>query len=944
MKKARILPLVLTLGTLLWCSSSQAQTNPYVDFINSWVVPNPSATIPAVPKTLVPSGSPMSVWDLEFNCRYALSLIWAATDTRCPATSSQETTIRANVEAVVDNVIGHLDATTHRWWWAGAANRTGDPNSERFVLISLCDVLHRAKMAGLFAGKMSGWLTALKPQIDFQYNNYGQNTSLDWSTVVAGEYANMDAAYALTMALASNLYTGPSATNYATSGAAFAAEVNSRTMPDGGTHYWLRSNENMHYHNYMICWMSRYYELTSDSSASTFLARTANYLPLSLGELSYLSGDFTHSKQVEVKYLDPWWKFTIDGETAPATPSDVAPATAEIAASYAPAGSLARRQNQWIANRLIYTSTGSITKAENSHVKFGNYCYYAIDRWTAPSSTIALFPKNKALRESNFSGPLTSPYSALPEDGYSHGFIGRFSAPSGRVFAWKAGRGDRQRSVGSAWLLNSDLTRNTTLQMISAEVRESAGSAGAELRTVAAYHAGSTIVGATVTNPGFSAYSAKYKPIKPWNTGAEPTGANFEVRQIGLYTPTHIITLVEMESLIAQSKPYIAVRVRSDRTPGNPSSVNMTVPTPGDAGGVGRIYAIGELRHKLLANNYPTFTHGAAVNDTFASQTHHLLSDEFILRRGAAIEPPTTTTNFAQGDINRAVIDTYPNGNAESSSYSLIAFGSFVGFHLTIDGHHYHVFLNKGTSTQSISNYNFSSNPGNAAVLYSSARADVNGHTAPVPISGTIFSESNIPVGGLVVIKVAINGYKGRDLGTVAIAGGYHRTTNGTVDTYTVVGSGAGIGTSDSCHFVTANAATGTGTLTARLTTADAVNSFAKYGIMVRGTEDTANAPRIFLRYTPSGEVKVEYRATTGGSSTVGSGMTVTLPCWLRVSRNGTTFRSYTSTDGTTWTALGSGVVISGFPATAYYGVAANSNDNTLIGSAVFDSVTYTNP
>ncbi|MBC8009200.1 MAG: hypothetical protein H7067_03790 [Burkholderiales bacterium] len=943
---------LLLLGAGVVCRAQT--TNPYISYINQWADPsptNPNGTLPLTPEPFYNPGDTFTAWDLETNLRYALPLFWAATDVRNTATPAKKQLMLDRVEQILDNTLSLLDPTTDRWWWEGAPGRSGDPNTNRFILLALCDILHRAKIAGLYPSKMDAWLTTLQPAIDFQLASYGANSSLDFATVAAGKYANMDAAYALSLGLAARLYPGSDAAAYSASAAQFATAINTRVFPDGGTPYWMSSNEILHYHNYVVSWMSRYYEISGDPTALTFLNRASRYLPLALGNLSYLTGDFTDSSRIEVKYLDPWWKFTIDGEPTPANPSEVLASTAAIAASYATPGSLTQRQNQWLSKRLVYKTNGGINPGGHWSVKFANTCYYAVDRWAASTNEAEVLAANKLLRQSLHRGALTSPYSAASEDRYSHGFAGRFAAPNNRVFGWMAGLGDRQRTLGSAWLMNADLTRDTSLQMVSAEVRQSTGTSTSELRNVAAYHAGATLVGATITTPAFGAFGARYRPTRPWTTGTELTPANFDVRQIGLYTPSHVISFVELESRSAQSVPYIAVRVRSDRTPANPTTVNLAIESAGAGAGVGRVYAIGGLRHRLVANTLPTLAHGAAVNDTYASQSHHQRSDEFVLSRGTTTAPLSSTA-FTAGEIQRAVIDTYPQGHDIASGYSLISFTGIVGFQIVIDAYRYHVLFNKGTTTVTLTNYNFHSNPGNAAVLFSSARAEVGGHSGAVPISGTTFSEPNFPPGGILVVRVPTDSYanlKSRDLGSTSFAGAHHYQPDPATGepTVTVIGSGGAMDTSDPCHFVTTHVPAEDGALTVRLTRADRADAFAKYGIMIRSDETTAGATGLFLRYNPgqatsaTGQVKMQWRTTADSSLSEGSTANLALPCWLRVSRSGNTFTAFTSTNGTTWTQLGSPTTISGFPATAFWGLAANANTHSQAGAARFERLSF---
>jgi hypothetical protein len=65
----------------------------------------------------------------------------------------------------------------------------------------------------------------------------------------------------------------------------------------------------------------------------------------------------------------------------------------------------------------------------------------------------------------------------------------------------------------------------------------------------------------------------------------------------------------------------------------------------------------------------------------------------------------------------------------------------------------------------------------------------------------------------------------------------------------------------------------------------------------------TAGAKHVTLVVTPSNGVNLQYRATTGGTSTtVAAGTGITAPIWLKLVHSGSTFTAYRSTDGATWT------------------------------------------
>jgi uncharacterized repeat protein (TIGR02543 family) len=136
------------------------------------------------------------------------------------------------------------------------------------------------------------------------------------------------------------------------------------------------------------------------------------------------------------------------------------------------------------------------------------------------------------------------------------------------------------------------------------------------------------------------------------------------------------------------------------------------------------------------------------------------------------------------------------------------------------------------------------------------------------------------------------------DIGTVSPAG----SATWAADSFTVKGSGADIwGAADAFRFVS-QSLTGDATIIARVASQSNSNGWAKSGIMFREAL-TAGAKHVTLVVTPSNGVNLQYRATTGGTSTtVAAGTGITAPIWLKLVHSGSTFTAYRSTDGATWT------------------------------------------
>jgi hypothetical protein len=154
-----------------------------------------------------------------------------------------------------------------------------------------------------------------------------------------------------------------------------------------------------------------------------------------------------------------------------------------------------------------------------------------------------------------------------------------------------------------------------------------------------------------------------------------------------------------------------------------------------------------------------------------------------------------------------------------------------------------------------------------------------------------------------------------------------------------VQGAGSDIwDTSDQFHFIW-QSMPGNGTFSAHVTSQTNSSGWAKAGVMLRLNNNPA-APFYALYITPGNGLSVQYRATAGANAAQLMNIAGTAPVYLRVSRSGTTFTSYTSTDGVTWTALaGSTITLASLSGSILQGMAATSHNASVICTVTFDSV-----
>ena len=179
------------------------------------------------------------------------------------------------------------------------------------------------------------------------------------------------------------------------------------------------------------------------------------------------------------------------------------------------------------------------------------------------------------------------------------------------------------------------------------------------------------------------------------------------------------------------------------------------------------------------------------------------------------------------------------------------------------------------------------------------------------------------------------SGWSTRDIGAVGAAGSASYSSG----TYTLKGSGVDIwGTADEFRFAYTTL-TGDGTITARISTLSATDTWTKAGVMMRETL-TAGSKHASMFVSSAKGLAFQRRAATGGTSTHTSGGTSTAPHWVRVTRRGNTFSAYVSSDGSTWTLVGSQATT--MTSTIYVGLALTSHRDGALATASVTNVAMT--
>jgi regulation of enolase protein 1 (concanavalin A-like superfamily) len=187
-------------------------------------------------------------------------------------------------------------------------------------------------------------------------------------------------------------------------------------------------------------------------------------------------------------------------------------------------------------------------------------------------------------------------------------------------------------------------------------------------------------------------------------------------------------------------------------------------------------------------------------------------------------------------------------------------------------------------------------------------------------------------------------GWQSVDVGSVATHGAATVTrqdSSGTPKDMTVEGGGADIwGTSDAFHFVYEEK-TGDFQMTMRVKSIHDSNAWAKAGLMIRDTlaPDSVHA---MVDVTPAGVVEFIWREATGGDAQATVVDNVSVPTWLRISRQNDVVTGYYSSDGTTWTRVQS--VRLPYVGADYAGVAVTSHVSDMLTQAQIADLTLSGP
>ena len=175
------------------------------------------------------------------------------------------------------------------------------------------------------------------------------------------------------------------------------------------------------------------------------------------------------------------------------------------------------------------------------------------------------------------------------------------------------------------------------------------------------------------------------------------------------------------------------------------------------------------------------------------------------------------------------------------------------------------------------------------------------------------------------------SGWTSGDVGSPAMAG----TATYSGSTFTVEGAGADVwDPSDQFRFVYRQVS-GDVTIIARVASLENVHAWTKGGVMIRESL-TGNSRHAFVLASPGKGIAFQRRATSGGTS-ASTAVTGAAPVWLRLERNGSTFTASRSSNGTSWTQVGTATISMG--SSVYVGLAVTSHDPAQRATATFSNV-----
>jgi hypothetical protein len=122
----------------------------------------------------------------------------------------------------------------------------------------------------------------------------------------------------------------------------------------------------------------------------------------------------------------------------------------------------------------------------------------------------------------------------------------------------------------------------------------------------------------------------------------------------------------------------------------------------------------------------------------------------------------------------------------------------------------------------------------------------------------------------------------------------------------------------------------------ARVAAVSNTDQWTKAGVMMRSSL-AADSKHASMFVTPGKGLAFQRRTASGGLSVHTSGGSGTASKWVKLRRAGSSITAYVSSDGVSWSAVGTDTIELG--ATVYVGLALTSHRDGTLASASFDNV-----
>jgi regulation of enolase protein 1 (concanavalin A-like superfamily) len=154
---------------------------------------------------------------------------------------------------------------------------------------------------------------------------------------------------------------------------------------------------------------------------------------------------------------------------------------------------------------------------------------------------------------------------------------------------------------------------------------------------------------------------------------------------------------------------------------------------------------------------------------------------------------------------------------------------------------------------------------------------------------------------------------------------------------YTINGAGTIGGSSSDAGTYLHQTLTGDGQIIARLSTVQNTSTAARFGVMIRDTT-SSSSKQAFMGVSPDGTFRFMTRSSNNGSTTSVSGGTGTFPnCWVKLVRAGNVFTGFKSSNGTTWTQVGTATITMG--SNIRIGIINGSGSTSVLNRDLTDNV-----